>query len=550
MKIHSLARSILLSAVATATLIGRAQAGTNDILFVGNSFTHGNNEPAYSFNNTNITDENGTSMGGIPGIFKQMTTQSGLTFNVSIEAVSSRTLAGHYSNASSIIGQAKWGTVVLQEQSTTPLPTSHGGNPTSFYTAASNLKNLVVSKNPSANMVLYETWASPTSVTDEGYSAGTTGLHQMTADLQSAYFKAYYDLGFTSVARVGDAFMSAVDSGYADANPSDGITAGMMNLWASDVRHPSKYGSYLSAAVFYAKITNLDPRLLSTTASNSAAFQLGISSADAPTLNSVAYQINALANPAPVAAPAVTKLSISKITISGSVNNATTPPTITGDATLTSITTAEGTFTNLVGATANNVTSSQNNNSLGTAPATKDAAASGLTLNDGVNNLSSGNFQLGGNFTASTRFFIVESAPVSSALGDDVTVTLVNSANQQVGSFTLSLTAGDFTPSAANNSSGALATLTYNAGVLAGQNSKLGGVSFSLADLGVTDIAAVALATGIRLSGGTSTLDPNVVGYFNAPEPASLSLFGVGGLMLLRRRRRQPMHDFPTAGTK
>ncbi|WP_244224476.1 hypothetical protein [Corallococcus sicarius] len=45
--------------------------------------------------------------------------------------------------------------------------------------------------------------------------------------------------------------------------------------------------------------------------------------------------------------------------------------------------------------------------------------------------------------------------------------------------------------------------------------SKLGGVSFSLADLGVTEVASVSSATGLRIS--SSTLDPNVVGLYTVP---------------------------------
>lgn len=45
--------------------------------------------------------------------------------------------------------------------------------------------------------------------------------------------------------------------------------------------------------------------------------------------------------------------------------------------------------------------------------------------------------------------------------------------------------------------------------------SKLGVVTFSLADLGVTNPTSVSTATGIRLS--SSTLDPNVVGLYTVP---------------------------------
>ncbi|WP_242588654.1 cell division protein FtsK [Corallococcus macrosporus] len=500
--------------------LGRATAAitSGNILFVGNSFTHGNEEPAYSYNKAAVTDTNGSGQGGIPGIFKKLTTQAGFAFNVSLETASGQSLRWHHTNKAAIIGQATWNAVVLQEQSTTPLPTARGGSPTSFTDAARDLRTLVRAANPSANLFLYETWSSPASAGTQGYPSGTAGLQAMQIDLRDAYFKAFRDLGFTGVARVGDGFMRAVDQNLADPNPADGISPGMFNLWsAQDSRHSSKYGSYLSAAVLFAKVTQADPRTLATGA-GSAAADLGISAADAANLHRVAYEINALADPV-VSVP--TRLRITGATFSGSVT-AGTPANLTGDAQLASLTTSEGTFTNLVGATANGITSTNTPSARGMVPANANAAATGLSAHDGANNVNTGHFQFGSAFTAKTRFFILDSTPTSTALGDDATVTLVNASNQAVGMYSLALLASDFTVSAAGNASTALATVSYTSGVasLTGNpvgtvQSKLGGVSFSLADLGVTDAANVSGATGLRIS--SATLDPNVVGLYTVP---------------------------------
>ncbi|NOK21939.1 cell division protein FtsK [Corallococcus carmarthensis] len=497
---------------------GTAAVTSGNILFVGNSFTHGNEEPVYSYNKAAVTDTNGSGQGGIPGIFKKLTAQAGFTFNVSLETASGQSLRWHHTNRASTIGQATWNTVVLQEQSTTPLPTSRGGSPTDFTDAARDLRTLVRAANPSANLFLYETWSSPTSVGTQGYPSGTVGLQAMQTDLRDAYFKAWRDLGFTGVARVGDGFMRAVDQNLADPNPADGISPGMFNLWsAQDSRHSSKYGSYLSAAVLFAKVTQADPRTLAT-GTGSAAADLGISAADAANLHRIAYEINALADPV-VSGP--TRLRVTGAAFTGSVT-AGTPANLTGNAQLSSLTTSEGTFTNLVGATANGITSTNVPSARGTVPANANAAATGLGVHDGANNLNAGNFQFGSAFTAKTRFFIVDSTPTSTALGDDATVTLINASNQAVGSYSLALLANDFTGSAAGNTSTALATVSYTSGVasLTGNpvgtvQSKLGGVSFSLADLGVTDIASISGATGLRIS--SATLDPNVVGLYTVP---------------------------------
>lgn len=506
--------------------ISRAQEPI-DILFVGNSFTHGHAAPAQYYNSGSVTDPNGTGYGGVPAIFKQLTFQEGLSYNVTIEAVSSENLQWHYQNKASIIGQP-WDIVVLQEQSVTPLPSSHGGNPSLYATGVKNLTDLVRSQNPSASVYLYETWASPTSVASNGYT-NSGGLQAMQNDLQAGTYGVFYDQGLTGVARVGDAFMRAVDQGIADPNPSDGITAGMINLWAADNRHAGAYGSYLSAAVFYAEVTGADPRSLSVGA-GSAAAGLGLTASAAESLNRIAYEITALPDPTPAPQPAKSKVNAAGITGSASNGN---PRNITGNASIASVTTPEGTFVNLVGATANNIVTSNTLSSVGTMPISAAAAVSGLSLNDGVNNLQSGNFQFSGTIDDDTRFFLIESAPQSSALGDSATITLIDSLNNQVGTFSLSLSVSDFTASAAGDIANALATVTYTTGQ-GTLTSKLGGVSFALADF--TGTGDLSLVTGIRIV--STTLDPNVVGMYSVPEPKTAAL-AAGGLLVLGGCRRQ-----------
>lgn len=501
-----------------------------DILFVGNSFTHGNNNPAMTYNAGQITDANGTGYGGVAGIFKAFTTEEGLNYNVTIEAVSSQTLLGHYASKSAIIGQPGWDVVVLQEQSITPLPTSHGGDPADFFAGVAALKGLINSSNPSASIFLYETWASPTSVTNQGYTS-SGGLQAMQNDLRDATFAAYYNYGLAGVARVGEGFMRAVDLGVADADPNNGITPGMINLWAGDVRHASAYGSYLSAAILYAQITGADPRSLSVGV-GSAAAGLGLNASSAEALNGIAYNINAMAYPAQIIAPAPTKLPVTAAGLAGNVSG----KNITGNATLASLQTDEGSFTGLYGATASNVVTTNSVSSLGSTPASAAAAVTGLTLNDGINNLQSGDFQFALTLSADSRFFIVESAPQSGSLGDAATITLINALNQQVGTYSLTLSVSDFTSSAANNTSSALATLTYTSGQ-GTLTAKLGAASFAFADFsGSGDLSQV---TGLHIS--STTLDPNVVGMYYVPEGNVAALLGLAatGLLFTRRRSRR-----------
>jgi len=167
-----------------------------------------------------------------------------------------------------------------------------------------------ITGNPNANsaaqVYLYETWARPNLInggfvtnTDPTTGAVTrtttpiTGpyasLEEMTADLRAAYggLAANNPL-FAGVAPAGDAFLLAVQNGVATRNmfASDAATDGKIDLWFDDGTHASKYGSYLAALTLFGRITGLNPQILG--ASEQAASDLGISQADALTLQYIA----------------------------------------------------------------------------------------------------------------------------------------------------------------------------------------------------------------------------------------------------------------------
>ncbi|KQQ08265.1 hypothetical protein [Rathayibacter sp. Leaf296] len=261
--------------------------GGGRVLFVGNSFTHGFEDPALSYNSAAIDDRNGGGVGGVPGIFDAMTTRAGLQLDVEVEAASGQTLAWHRDTRGVVLGE-RWDTVVLQEQSTLPLPTAHGGQPAVFREAAEDVLALVASGNAQAESVLYETWASPSAIVSQGYPSGVAGLSAMQADLDAEFSSAASALGFSESAPVGDAFLRAVTEGIADGVPGDGIAPGTARLWsAQDERHASAVGSYLAAAVLVATLTGIDPRTLPT-GPGSVAADLGIAPALAVDLHDLA----------------------------------------------------------------------------------------------------------------------------------------------------------------------------------------------------------------------------------------------------------------------
>jgi hypothetical protein len=177
-------------AMVLATGPAAAQPPSNpiEILFVGNSFTHGKYPPALNYNAgtaapvrdpsvvhdllcpgttatglctsgaeavapvtpTTANTPGGTLLGqlnylqsnpsaqftevgpfgGVAGVFLQFTKEAGLHYDVSLIAVSSATLTGYLSNKGSeagmlpLIASAKWDHVVMHDQSFRPLPTT------------------------------------------------------------------------------------------------------------------------------------------------------------------------------------------------------------------------------------------------------------------------------------------------------------------------------------------------------------------------------------------------------------------------------------------
>jgi hypothetical protein len=169
---------VLFAALSALAPISAAAADAPvNILFVGNSFTHGRYEPVRTYNAgfgagdvhdllcpslvTCSSAEQGTQIdpaetpppgttlsaqlaylqanpslqynepgpyGGVPGIFLQFTREARLDYSVSVIAVSSATLTGYLNNAGSeeddlrLIAGTAWDVVVLQDQSFRPLP--------------------------------------------------------------------------------------------------------------------------------------------------------------------------------------------------------------------------------------------------------------------------------------------------------------------------------------------------------------------------------------------------------------------------------------------
>jgi hypothetical protein len=274
------------------------------ILFVGNSYFHGAKPPVLNYNAAAITDENFTPgrrgqrrqmyanepgpWGGVPGIFKKLTDEAGLHYEVHIEAVSGQTLKFHYDSALAIIQRPRWDRVMMHDLSTGPLPSRRGGQPERFEEYATKLEQAIHTANPAARVYFYQTWAGASLIYPPGAAYAGLPIDSMTANLHAAYYGLARRNGrIAGVAPAGDAWQRAMHEGVAMSN-SYAPEPDKMNLWEADHRHPSRYGAYLNACVVFGEITGRDPQVFGPT--EQAAADLGITPAQATALQRVASE--------------------------------------------------------------------------------------------------------------------------------------------------------------------------------------------------------------------------------------------------------------------
>ncbi|NGY03572.1 hypothetical protein [Solimonas terrae] len=309
-------------------------AAQQHILFVGNSFTHGRYAPVRQYNSggsaapvggsTLVVDENEAARGaraednevgpygGIPGLFAEFAAEAGLDYDVHIETISSATLQTHINAALDVIADPKWDSVVLQEQSTKPLPAglADGGNsnPAGFCNSVQTLERDVHAVAPTAAIYLYETWpradAARSLAGDPSQAGFDTDYAAALERLDNAYHDAYYRAaalagGIRAVAPVGEAWQRAWTQGVAEANPYTG-SSGLPSLWygiksvndpaisSPDRYHPSVEGAYLAALVLFQQITAVDVRTLG--GGEQAATSLGLAQNLAVQLQEIAWQ--------------------------------------------------------------------------------------------------------------------------------------------------------------------------------------------------------------------------------------------------------------------
>jgi hypothetical protein len=216
-------KSILIGLFSLGFIITTNAQETKKVLFVGNSYTYGNNLPSLL---ASLADANGDSL------IHDSSTPGGHYFRL------------HSTNTTTInkINSQAWDYVILQEQSQIPsLTPAIVGNDWSP-PHAEVLDSMIKANNSCTETVFFMTWGRKNG------DASFCGTHPpvctyegMQLALRSTYLFMANENDAT-VAPVGMAWRAA-----RQQNPS-------LNLYTADESHPNINGSYLAACVFYATL--------------------------------------------------------------------------------------------------------------------------------------------------------------------------------------------------------------------------------------------------------------------------------------------------------
>ena len=135
-------------------LVGHAQAATR-ILFIGNSFTYGAGSAVMTFRPELVHDLNNDHAAGMPALFKALTMELGLDYEVSLETSPGKGLDWHWNERRALLDPS-WDHVVLQGYST--LDADKPGDAAKMARYAEQFAKLFRERNAQVKLTLLATW--------------------------------------------------------------------------------------------------------------------------------------------------------------------------------------------------------------------------------------------------------------------------------------------------------------------------------------------------------------------------------------------------------
>lgn len=247
-------RSLITSLLLSLCLSVPAKASdTTRVLFIGNSFTHGNM---------------------VPDIVRGIAQQGNIPMQYAMHAPGGATVGdlaqgtfAHMENPAvfDLIRQGGWNYVVLQDNQGRFIYNYGVFNPSSrTIEGHKKIMDSTHHYNPCATMVWFSGWAFKNGAPPYG----NTGIELI--DRIDANYKFMNDSLDQLIAPIGSAWRRSVT-----AHPE-------VNLWDTDDAHASLNGSYLTAAVLFSTMFKRDPEPM--------AFNGGLSPAQAAAFRKIAYE--------------------------------------------------------------------------------------------------------------------------------------------------------------------------------------------------------------------------------------------------------------------
>jgi len=272
--------------LALALWLAAGSANAGSILFIGNSFTFAYGSAARYYRADTVTDLNAQGVGGVPALFKSFTAQAGLNYDVFLETEPGVGVDWHLEHKLAVIGRRPWDAVVMNGYST--LDKQKPGDPAVLMASVRQMTEFLRARNSAVDIWLVATWPRADQTYDSKGAWYGKPIDAMARDVRAGYDQAAAGTaGIKPVVPVGEAWVRAMHSGVADANPYDGIDAGKIDLWTFDHYHASTYGYYLDALVLFGSITGRDPRSLG--GNECSGFELGLSPVQIEALQQVAF---------------------------------------------------------------------------------------------------------------------------------------------------------------------------------------------------------------------------------------------------------------------
>ncbi|MGD0712842.1 MAG: SGNH/GDSL hydrolase family protein [Gaiellaceae bacterium] len=218
-------------------------AACTRVLFIGNSYTFVND---------------------LPTMFATLAASGGHSVETGMVAEGGATFADHAASAETApkLASARWGIVVLQEQS--QIPSVASARQGEMYPAARQLVRMV--RAAGAEPVFFLTWAHR----DGWPEAGMADYSSMQSAIDDGYLAIAGEQN-AAVAPVGYAWWTLL---YQEPGA---------DLWQDDGSHPTVEGTYLAACVFYATIFRQSPAGLH--------YRAGLPNDEAATLQEVATNV-------------------------------------------------------------------------------------------------------------------------------------------------------------------------------------------------------------------------------------------------------------------